>query len=183
MRECSDVEVGVELAVQHAQDIAVELGGDAGRVVVRGNEPIDVLHEVGAEQERVAGRKTARHLGEELGAFLGREVADRAAEERDDAASAGGDLVEMVLEVADDRVHFDAVVLAGDRGRCAPECLLADVERNEATQRARARERVEQQPRLLRRARAELDERVGAGLRGDRAGAFREDAPLRPRVG
>ena len=133
------------VAVEHAQHVAIELGGDARGVVVRGNEAVDVLDEVGAEQERVAGCETARDLGEELRAFLGREVADRAAEERDDPASAGGDLVEMVFEVADDGVHLDAVVLAGDRRRCAPERLLADVEGNEATQRARAGERVEQQ--------------------------------------
>ena len=81
---------------------------------------VDVLDEVGAEQQRVARCEAARHLGEELGACLGREVADRAAEERDDAAPAGGNLVEMVLEVADDRVHLDAVVLAGDRVAAAP---------------------------------------------------------------
>ena len=51
----SSVEVGAELAVEHVQDVAVELGGDAGRVVVGGDEPVGVLHEVGAEQERVAG--------------------------------------------------------------------------------------------------------------------------------
>ena len=85
----------------------------------------------------------------------------------------------MVLEVADDSVHFDAVVLAGDRDGRAPECLLAHVEGNEATQRSRVRERVEQQACLLRRARTELDERVGTGTGRDLAGAFREDAPLR----
>ena len=84
-----------------------------------------------------------------------------------------GMLVEMVFEVADDRVHLDAVVLAGDRRRGAPERLLADVEGNEATERARAGERVEQQARLLRRARTELDEGVGAGALGDGAGTRR----------
>ena len=116
MRERVEVEVGVELAVEHAQHVAVELGGDARGVVVRGDEAVDVLHEVGAEQERVARRETARDRRRGTSRVrLGREVADGAAEERDDAASAGGDLVEVVLEVADDRVHLDAVVLAGDR--------------------------------------------------------------------
>ena len=78
----------------------------------------------------------------------------------------------MVLEVSDDGVHFDAVVLAGDRDGCAPECLLTDVEGNEATQRSRVRERVEQQACLLRGARTELDERVGTGTGRDLAGAF-----------
>ena len=51
VREGVDVEVGVELAVEHAQDVAIELGGDAGAVVVRGNEPSDILDEVGTEQQ------------------------------------------------------------------------------------------------------------------------------------
>ena len=62
------VEVGVELAVEHAQHVAVELGGHAGGVVVGGDEPVDVLHEVGAEQERVAGRERRGEVGEERGA-------------------------------------------------------------------------------------------------------------------
>ena len=59
------VEVGVELAVHDVQHVAVELGGHAGRVVVGGDEPVDVLDEVGAEQERVAGLEPGGDLGEE----------------------------------------------------------------------------------------------------------------------
>ena len=33
-----EVEVGAELAVEHAEDVLVELGGDAGGVVVGGLE-------------------------------------------------------------------------------------------------------------------------------------------------
>ena len=49
------VEVGVEQAVDDAQHVAVELGGGATRVVVSGLEGGDVLHQVDAEQEPVAG--------------------------------------------------------------------------------------------------------------------------------
>ena len=51
-----DVEVGAELAVDDVQDVAVELGGDARRVVVGGLEHRRVLDEVGAQQEVVVAR-------------------------------------------------------------------------------------------------------------------------------
>ncbi len=87
----------------------------------------------------------------------------------------------MVFEVADDGVHIDAVVFASDGGRCAAERLLAHVERDEPPQRAAARERVEEQARLLRGAGAELDERVGAGARRDVAACSARIARSAPR--
>ena len=57
-----DVEVGVELAVDDAQHVAVELGRDAGAVVVGGLEHRGVLDQVGAQQQVVdAG---AQQLGD-----------------------------------------------------------------------------------------------------------------------
>ena len=50
------VEVGAELAVEHEQHVAVELGGDPGAVVVGGDQPGPVLDQVGAEQEPVVRR-------------------------------------------------------------------------------------------------------------------------------
>ena len=61
-------EVGVELAVEHAQHVAVELRGHARGVVVGGDEAVDVLHQVGAEQEGVAGCERGGQVGEERGA-------------------------------------------------------------------------------------------------------------------
>ena len=137
-----------------------------------------LFHEIGAEEERVAGVEPPRDVGEELGAGLGREVADGAAEERDDARAVARDQVEVTFEVADDRVHFDAVVLGGDRGRGRAQCRLAHVERHETCEQVGVGERVEQQAGLLRRARAELDERVGLGARHDVGGVRDEDAAL-----
>ena len=173
VRERVGVEVGVELAVHDVQHVAVELGGDAGGVVVGGDEPVDVLHEVGAEQERVAGAEPGRELGEERGARRRREVADRAAEERDQAAAAGGQRAEVALEVADDGVH----ATRRTRRRLPPAASrsVASLTSNGTNRRSvpRVAERVEQEPRLLRRARAELDERVGAACapRSRRRGA------------
>ena len=53
--EALDIEVAAELAVDHMQDVAVELRRHAARVVVRRLEPRWVLDEIGAEQQGLAG--------------------------------------------------------------------------------------------------------------------------------
>ena len=63
----------------------------------------------------------------------GREVADRAAEERDERVPPPGQLAEVVLEVADDRVHAHARVLGRDRRGRVAQRRLAHVERHEAS--------------------------------------------------
>src|SRR5205807_1720808 len=106
------------------------------------------------------------------------EVPDRAAEECDEARTAGRDPVEVALEVADDGVYVDAWVLAFDRVGGVAQGRLAHVERDEAPKGSVRRERVQQQPRLLRRARAQLDERVGGRARRDVACVAGEDRAL-----
>ena len=143
-------------------------------------ETAGVLDEVGAEEERILVGHGGDHVREELGARRRRQVADGAAEERDQAPSAGGEQVEVVLEVADDGVDVEARVLGDDGAGCASKGRLADVEGNEPAQHAAVSQRGQEQARLLRRARSELDERVGAGGVGDGAGAGIEDLALAP---
>ncbi len=61
-----------------------------------------------------------------------------------EAAAAAGEEIEVVLEVADDRVHVDPRVLLGDRARGVAQGRLTHVERHEAPELPGARERVEQ---------------------------------------
>ena len=78
-----DVEVAAELAVDAHQQIAVERGGHAERIVVGEQQLVLRLHEIGAEQQRVAGGR-APH-GSRAGSALapGRiEVADVRAEKQ-----------------------------------------------------------------------------------------------------
>ena len=89
MLELREVEVGVQLPVDHREHVLVELCGDSSAVVVGGLEPADVLHEIGAEQQAVAGLQSVGQIGEELFALGRLEVADRAAEEGDEPAAAG----------------------------------------------------------------------------------------------
>ena len=150
-----------------------------GGIVVRGDESIAVLHEVGAEQQMLAGFEAAGELVEELGPVRRREVADRAAEERDQpVAAVVRQQREVALEVADHGVHRRARIGGRDRLAGGAQRGGAAVERNEASQLAGIAQRVEQQARLGRRARAELDERVGAAGGRDLARPLLEDLAL-----
>ena len=54
VRECVEVEVGVELAVDPREQVEVERGGDAPAIVVGGPDDRFVLVEVEADQEAAA---------------------------------------------------------------------------------------------------------------------------------
>ena len=112
-----DVEVGAELAVDDVQDVAVERRGDARGVVVGGLDDRRVLDEVGAEQQAVARRAATWPSRAGTPPAAGQEVADRAAEERDDARCRprAGRSVEMALEVADDAVDAQPRVVLDQR--------------------------------------------------------------------
>ena len=74
-------------AVEHAQPVAHEpVGGVV--VVVRRDQPLGVLHQVGAEQQGVAGLHRVGQRTEERAPLLDVEVADRATEEGPAALSA-----------------------------------------------------------------------------------------------
>ena len=76
-----------------------------GGVVVSGLEPGALLDQVGPEQEAVLRVHQRRDPGEERAADVGMEVADRAAEEGDQAAGLARDPLEVGLVVAHDPVH------------------------------------------------------------------------------
>ncbi len=108
----------------------------------------------------VVGTQARRDRAQELGARRRVQVADGAAEERNDTPAVPRDPIEVVFEVADHGVHVDRCVLFVDRARRLAQRLLADVERHEAFERTRAAHRVEQEPGLLRCARSQLHECV-----------------------
>ena len=110
-----------------------------------------------------------------------REVADGAAEERDEPSPDLRDLTQVPLEVADDPVHVEARVAARDRVRGVAEEALAHVEGHEAGEPVRVGEGVEQGEGLLRRARTELHQRVGVRALDDGGRPLREDLPLAAR--
>src|SRR5262245_26388426 len=102
MLERVEVEVRAELAVEHAEDVAVERGGHACTVVVGGDQTATVLHEIGAEQEPVVVLERGVEVEQEPAALRRCQVADGAPEEGDDAPPVLRNGSEMALEVTDD---------------------------------------------------------------------------------
>jgi len=105
----ADVEIGVDQPVHVAQDVQVEGGGHAQRVVIGGVERGFILGQVDADQDaaiRPALRAQALQEGLRI---LGREIADRGAGIEEQAAL-GAHLVgqfETVREIHAQRFHRD----------------------------------------------------------------------------
>ena len=116
---------------------------------------------------RSPGRSTPRSVVRNAARSRGRRLPIGAAEESDHAPGPAGQPVEVPGEVADHAVQREARVVRGERVHRLPQRRGAHVLRHVGGQAARPAERVEQQPGLRRRARAQLDERVGPGERGD----------------
>src|SRR5690606_18600819 len=92
------VERAAELAVDPVEEVQVEPGGDAGRVVIGGFEREAVLDEVDPDEEPAAGPRRLSGVEQERGGLASAEVADRRAGEVDDAPA--GDRERRKLEVA-----------------------------------------------------------------------------------
>ncbi len=178
--EPTRVEVGVEFVIDDRQDVAVECGRDAGAVVVGGHQPVWILDQVAAQQQHVVTFQVGAHAGEECVPARGREIADRSAEKRDQAAVGVGQQVEVTLEIADDRVHPHRRIFLPDRGRGVGEHGLVHIERDEPAQVAAALEGVEQQAGLGGGSGAEFDEGVRSRHHGDLVDVAGQNRPFGP---
>ena len=160
MGERGGVEICPEFPVHHGEHVEIEPRRHPGAVVVGADQPLGVLHQIGAEQQGVAGLHHRRDRREELRARACGEVADGGAQERHQAPPAGRDLAQMLLEIATYGGDLDARVLIGDRCARSLEHRGVDVERDEPAQRAALTHRVEQPSGLLRGPTAQFHERV-----------------------
>ena len=100
--EVRGVEGRAEAGVQDPQDVEVELGGDAGGVVVGRVEALLVLDEVDADEEGVPGHEREGGRAKERRQAVRVQVAHGAREEEQEAAASGAQRPEVVLEVAGD---------------------------------------------------------------------------------
>ncbi len=175
MLERVRVEVGVQFAVDDVEDVPVELGGDPGRVVVGADEASGVLDEVGAEEEEVTVVHGGADAAEEPDPLGGRHVADRPAEEGDEAPLAAGQEGQVLLVVGDDGPDGQVRMVGGDPGGGLFEELAAHVDRYVGAEGAG--EGVEQEAGLPRSG-AEFEEGLGAGGGGDVGCVHDEDLPF-----
>src|SRR5262249_30622391 len=109
------VERCTELAIDCVERVAYERLCDARGVGVRGLETSGVLDEIEPEQECVVVGEHAGEGCEESRAPRGIEVADRAAEQRDQTMAGIVQDVEIAFEVADERGDDDVWIFGCDR--------------------------------------------------------------------
>jgi hypothetical protein len=104
--EPSRVDVAVQLAGDAHQEVLVELGGDAGPVVVGGVEYGGVLGDVDADEQAAAGAYRGAHLREEANGRVGLEIAEAGAGEEGNLVGCGQVVgqAELVGEVDADGV-------------------------------------------------------------------------------
>jgi hypothetical protein len=79
MGKLAEIKVGIELAIDAGQNIAIECRRYADFVVVSPDELLCGLLEVGSEKKRIAGRKNAPDFGSEFYSGGAVKVSDRAA--------------------------------------------------------------------------------------------------------
>jgi len=82
--ELGNVEIGANFAIETSEDIEIEGSGDADGVIVGSDERGDGLHKIRAEEERIAGAKSFANAGKKIDASRAIEIADGAAEEKDE---------------------------------------------------------------------------------------------------
>ena len=87
--EILQIEFRVEISIQAAEQIQVERRGHAERVVVGGDQGGSGLHEVGAEEESVAGAQPSPDLAKKFARLRGLEVSDRASEKEQEEPFVG----------------------------------------------------------------------------------------------
>ena len=172
------IEVRAELPVDDREHVLVEGRRNPGAVVIRRDQRGGVLDQVGAEEQRVVGTQLRPEAGQELGAFVGQQVAQRSAEEREQARAVPLRQLQTVQEVGDQHVHAKLGVVGEQRVSRLRQGALADIYRQVALQRAGGAEGVDQQAGFLGGARAEFDQGSGSGRRGDLVRPRGQDLPL-----
>ena len=82
MSERAKIEVGIQLAIDAAQQIQIEGGRNAGRVVVCIQHAFDIFYQIGSNQEHVARIQRAVKALKEVELFSALKVSDGAAQKQ-----------------------------------------------------------------------------------------------------
>src|SRR5690606_17872424 len=130
MGEALRYEVCAQFPIEHAQDVAVEGGGQPLRIVVGAVENCAGLQQIGAEQEAIVLVEGGGDPPEKGSALLLGEVPDRAAEKGDQAAPALRHFLQVKVVIAHEPVYAQPVELAKEGSRALAEHGIADVEGN-----------------------------------------------------
>jgi hypothetical protein len=179
MRECCGPEIAAEQAVHVMQHVAVECGGHADGVVVRGIEARLVLLGVDADQQTAARPRRAMPFdaSQENERRVRIEVADRRAgiEKGHRTAVEVGFEIEAMGEIGHDPEHFDLGIVGRHRGERFRDLVAGEIHGEVAC----GGEERQPRERLAAIAGAEVHELFAAadGI-GDRIAMFAEDGPF-----
>ena len=156
-------DVAVELAVDAVEEVEGELGRHAFRVVVGGDQPLDPLDPVHADQQPRARAEQRAELAQEVGRAPRHEIADRRAGEEAEPRQML-DAARQARTAARSRRRPGLPRSSGSLlqlGRAVLEIIAGNVDRDVCC----GRDRFEQDRGLGLRSGAELDDRRALGTR------------------
>ncbi len=158
--------VGEKLAIHAREQVLCERLADAGGVVVRRLERDGRLHQIDPRQEVVAVGERGRHGGGELRVLAPTEISQGGTEKHHGEGRGPAQERQRPLVGGDQPVYLQGGISPAQRATGLFEPLLIDVD-GDVRRRPRGAPGVEQEARLLGRARAELDERPRTGRPSD----------------
>src|SRR5579862_1509843 len=165
MIELCQIEISVELAINSRQEILVEGGCYAGVIVVCERERWDRLFEVGGQEERVSLAQRRPDLAQDLIARRTVEIPDRASQEKHQQlfafAALRGHLAKSI-EIRALESHDTYEVDTAKLELTAKQRAAGNIDRI-VVHALPPRERLQQPPRLLPAAAAELRHHHGTG--------------------
>ena len=144
-----ELEGAAQFAIDAHQQIEIELGGDAGRVVIGGVEHLYRLDQIDADDQRRARAQDAAGIAQERRRFVRLEIADGGA--RKEANPHGRGLRrlrqrELLGDVRGHRQHLQTREIRPQLERLLLDHLAADIDRHVSGERPQG---AQQNARLL----------------------------------
>ena len=171
VKETPQVEITAELVVDAPKQIEIEGCGDAGRVVIGGQQNAQVLFQIGADHQPAVGAENTAHVGEQRTGIGAQEIADRRAGKEAELRALGQFLRQRdrAREITDDRHHRHMRKAPPQPRLRIGEGRRRDVDRHISGDPGHFGE---QDLRLAARARAEFDDHAARGETGGEVGGM-----------
>ena len=173
MRKLRDVEVGAQLAIHHAQHVAIEVRRDAGKIVVGGVQSLRALEPIRAQQQTIVRPHISAQLAKKIEALGGCEITNSAAQKGDQIALCSPwQMAKTGAVVAAQRLHVQPVVGLAQTRTARQQHFVADVKRHIARVAIVRGTSFEQMTRLARHAAAKFDYTLRPRTADDVGGDF-----------
>ena len=143
------LEVGIQMVIDHAQDVAVEVLREALGVVVGRLQHLRALHQIGSQEKGIPRLQGLRHVAQESDSRAALQIPDGAAQEDHQPALAVRNLVQVLDEIPDDSLDPEAGIGRRESLGGALDDLRAHVHRDVAPQRTRALHGIQEHARLV----------------------------------